>query len=336
MNIVLFAYSLLGSGILEHLEAHLPKEAKVVAIVTDVDAKPKKKISVPQLVQKLKTRSPRQLSQLVLSKLIYRSSPIFSVPQIAATAAKLGIPVFDQKILKNAPISFLRSLNADLIIVATFGQKISNQVIEYPKFGVINFHPSYLPHYRGGCPAYSAIKDGQKSSGVTLHRMTQVFDAGEIIAQKEIAIAPEDNTYQFELKTAESGQELLLDAINALLDKGVLDTVRQDSKNSSHCYRNSEIDPYISWNDTSCSILNNIRACYHPNIGGAYFYHKFKRFYVIEASVVDKEMRGKPGKITSLDQKSVVITTQDSALRITKVFHSGNYYAESFLALFCK
>jgi len=336
MNIVLFAYSMLGNGILEHLEAHLPKEAKVVAIVTDVDTRHKKTFSVFQLVRKIKSRSLRQLSQLVLSKFIYRSSPIFFTPQISATASKLGISVYDQKILRNDPIALLRSLNTDLIIVATFGQKISNKIIEYPKFGVINFHPSYLPQYRGGCPAYSAIRDGKESSGVTLHRMTQIFDAGEIIAQKEIAISTNDTTYQFEFKAAEVGQELLLNSVNTLLDKGVLDTVSQNSKKSSRCYRNSEIDPYISWNDTSSSILNNIRACYHPNTGGAYFYYKFMRYYVIEASIAEKTIGEKPGKIIYLDQQSIVITTQDSALRITKVFHNGRYYAENFLTLLGK
>ena len=336
MNIVLFAYSLLGSGILEHLDAHLPKEAKVVAIVTDVDARPKKKFLGLQLLRKLKTRSLRQLSQLVLSKLIYRSSPIFFIPQIAATATKSGISVYDQKILRNDPIALLQSLSTDLIIVATFGQKISKEIIEHPKFGVINFHPSYLPQYRGGCPAYSAIKDGKESSGVTLHRMTQVFDAGEIIAQKEIAILPDDTTYQFEFKAAEVGQELLLNAINTLLDKGVLETVSQDNSNSSYCYKNSEIDPFISWGNTTSSILNNIRACYHPNIGGAYFYHRFKRYYIIEASIAEKAVGCKPGQITTMDQQSIVITTQDSAIKITKVFHNGHYYAENFLTLFGK
>lgn len=98
-------------------------------------------------------------------------------------------------------INEIRKLNPDIGIVANFGQIIRKPVIEIPRHGFINFHPSLLPRYRGPHPFERIMLNGERKSGITWHRMTQKVDSGDILVQKEFLIEPSETIKDIEAKS---------------------------------------------------------------------------------------------------------------------------------------
>lgn len=112
-------------------------------------------------------------------------------------------------------IGRLEDLNEsfELAILVAFGFIIPKRILDIPKFGFINIHPSLLPKYRGPSPITSALAAGDKKTGVTLITLDEEVDHGPIIAQKELEIAPNDTNESLTLKLANLGVQLLLDTL---------------------------------------------------------------------------------------------------------------------------
>ncbi|HKZ91625.1 MAG TPA: methionyl-tRNA formyltransferase, partial [Candidatus Limnocylindrales bacterium] len=109
---------------------------------------------------------------------------------VASLADAYGIPVLTPSSLRDAPaLQALRGLAADLIVLADYGRIMPPAVLEMPKHGALNLHPSLLPRHRGAAPVAAAILAGDASTGVTLMRMDQGLDTGPILAQRQIRLA---------------------------------------------------------------------------------------------------------------------------------------------------
>jgi len=89
-------------------------------------------------------------------------------------------------------ISQLQDLNADIGVVASYNSKFSSEFLKTTKMGYINSHPSLLPKYRGACPYFHIINDGEKESGITLHLMDENFDTGDIVYQEKFELLPNE------------------------------------------------------------------------------------------------------------------------------------------------
>ena len=162
-----------------------------------------------------------------------RSGELISSP-VKQCAIKHGIPVFQPERIKRAEaVEQLKQYEADLFVVAAFGQILSQEILDMPRLGSINVHASLLPKYRGASPIQRVLLDGEKKTGITIMQMDAGIDTGDILYQRELEIAPDDNFETLHDKLAVLGGEALAEALD-LLEEGKLVRAKQDDSQS--CY----------------------------------------------------------------------------------------------------
>jgi len=129
-------------------------------------------------------------------------------------AQKYKIPTLSPaKLDQEEFIEKLKKISPDLIVVAAYGKIFPKVILTLPKYGVLNVHPSLLPKYRGPSPIQFAILDGEKKTGITIIKMDENLDEGDIVAQKEIPIDKSGTTASLLQKLAKLGAKLLIDTL---------------------------------------------------------------------------------------------------------------------------
>jgi methionyl-tRNA formyltransferase len=157
-------------------------------------------------------------------------------------------------------INLLRSLDLDFIVVVAYGKILKSEILEIPKLGCINVHPSRLPKYRGPSPIQYSLLNGDKDTAITIMLMNEGMDSGDILNQYEIPILPEDNYQSLETKILETGPKNLSETINLFVE-GKIKPVQQDDSSATYCYLIKKEDARIVPSSESVSIvLNKIRA----------------------------------------------------------------------------
>lgn len=159
----------------------------------------------------------------------------------------------------NLLLEFIKKLNPDLIVVAYYGQKIPSPVINYPKYGALNIHPSLLPEYPGSSPAVYAILDGKQNSGVTILKMNEEFDAGEIIAQQTEKILDTDSPNDLYERLFTKGADLLVKTLPDYLE-GEIKLRPQGVRTTAYAKRLSKEDGKIDWSKDPQYLERFIRA----------------------------------------------------------------------------
>lgn len=181
-------------------------------------------------------------------------------PPIKECAIKHGIPVFQPvKIKKEEAISELKTYEADIFVVAAFGQILSKEILDMPKYGCINIHASLLPKYRGAAPIQWSIIDGEKETGVTIQQMDVGVDTGDILSQKIVPITMEDTGASLFDKLCLAGSELLLETLPRIL-AGTIQPRKQDETQSTHAKMLTKEMGKIDFTKSADSIEHLIRG----------------------------------------------------------------------------
>jgi len=173
-----------------------------------------------------------------------------------STGARLITPVSwkDGKALAD-----IRGTGAQVIIVASYGLLLPNDLLKIPEYGVLNIHPSLLPAYRGPSPVVTAILKGVAGTGVTVMELDEGLDTGPIVAQREVSIGATESAEDLEKRLFGVGAELLLDILPGWVNGEVL-SQKQDQEKATYTKRFSKDDGRIDWNKTTAAIMNQIRA----------------------------------------------------------------------------
>lgn len=155
-------------------------------------------------------------------------------PSIVAQAAAAGLPVIYVKHLRGAPvIARLAALAPDVILVACFSLILPAELLQAPRLGCFNLHPSLLPGYRGPAPLFWQWRLGEEQTGVTLHRMTPAVDAGEVVAQAGVPLPDGSSGSQADALIAQAGAALMLQTLTRLA-QGPLSVRPQDEARSTY------------------------------------------------------------------------------------------------------
>jgi methionyl-tRNA formyltransferase len=134
-------------------------------------------------------------------------------------AMKYGLPIYQPKKVRDLEfMEILKEIAPDLIVVAAFGQIIPKAILELPEFGCINIHASLLPKYRGAAPIQQAVIDGEKESGVTIMKMGEGLDTGDMISQIVVPITSDETGGSLFDKLAQAGAKLLTDTLPSIFD----------------------------------------------------------------------------------------------------------------------
>lgn len=136
---------------------------------------------------------------------------------VKEVALKYGLPVYQPKKAKEPGfIETLRSLKPDVIVVAAFGQIITKEILEMPRFGCVNVHASLLPAYRGAAPIQWAVINGDKESGVTIMQMDEGIDTGDMMDKVVVPIAEDETGGSLFDKLSEAGAKLCVKVLKDL------------------------------------------------------------------------------------------------------------------------
>ena len=241
--------------------------------------------------------------------------------QVSSFAHDSKIPLIRPKSLKeSATKEDLKEEEADIFIVADYGEIIPASVLKIPKIFSICVHPSLLPLYRGAAPIEGALRDGRKETGVTIFKISKQVDAGDIILQRKVPIFYEDDFFSLSKKLIQEGVSLAVEAIKKIMADDYSLTPQDDSKATSTSKLKKD-DGLISWNSRAQHIRNLIRA----TLGwpSAYSYYKGQLIKVLGADVVVGEFEGAPGTILSISREGISVATAENILLIKKLKPEG-------------
>lgn len=230
-------------------------------------------------------------------------------------------------------IELLKSLQADLFIVIAYGQILSADILRIPKIFSINLHASLLPKYRGAAPINWAIINGETETGITIIKMNEKMDAGEIILQKKLDIDSNDTSVSLEEKLAHRGVGVLLECLDKIENKN-FQILSQDESKVSFALKLKKKDSLIDWGKSAADIHNLIRGCL--DWPGAFTYLKGKMLKIYKASTVPavSALKHLPAEIIHIDKNGILVATGKDCLLIEELQLEGRRImkAEEFIA----
>lgn len=213
----------------------------------------------------------------------------------------------------------IAELNPDMIVVVSYGKILPKSILELPKYGCINVHPSLLPKYRGSAPIQWAILNGDKSTGVTIMQMDEHMDSGDIIIQKEVDIDENETTGELWNRLSTLSSKLLLEAVKQVLD-GTAQYIKQPENYTIAPMISKEMAK-IDWEKLSSLQIKNLVRGLNP-IMGAYCNLENKKIKFWKVDVVQDEENSDiaPGTIIMSDcKKGLYIKTKDGAISVLEI-----------------
>ena len=211
-------------------------------------------------------------------------------PPIKGLANSLKIEVIQPENLKDLEEKLFR-LEADFFVIFAYGEILSERILNLPKFGPINIHPSLLPKYRGASPLQEALLNGDSETGITFMAMDKELDHGDIFLIKRMQIDPVDSYQELSQKVAVISAQLLPLVLRDIMS-GDLKPIKQDDNKATFCRKITKEDGQIDWNKSADEINNMIRA-YTP-WPSVFTEFQGKKLKILEAKISsDKNPSGK-------------------------------------------
>lgn len=181
-------------------------------------------------------------------------------PPVKECAIRHQIPVYQPlKIKAPDAVEQLRTYEAEVFVVAAFGQILSKEILQMPRYGCINIHASLLPKYRGAAPINQCIIDGEKETGVTIMQMDEGVDNGDILTQKIVPIAKKETAGSLFDKLAQAGAQLIVETL-PLIEQQTITPVKQDESQSSHVRMMDKSLGKIDWAKDATFIERLVRG----------------------------------------------------------------------------
>ena len=243
-------------------------------------------------------------------------------PPVKECALNHGIPVFQpEKIKRPEEVAKLREYEADVFVVAAFGQILSQEILDMPRLGCLNVHASLLPKYRGASPIQRVILDGEEKTGITIMQMDAGIDTGDILWKKEIAIEPTDNFETLHDKLAVLGGEAIVEALD-LLEEGKLVRTKQDDSLSCYAPLIKKEMGRLDFSKSAVVLDRQIRSM--TPWPSAFTKYNGKQLKVWKAiSLEGKGKKALPGEVTEVTKDNITVATGDGELRIEELQLEG-------------
>lgn len=243
-------------------------------------------------------------------------------PPVARVARELGVPVLQPVKLRDpAVVEALRALGPDVIVTVAYGKIIPPQILTLPPLGCINVHPSLLPKYRGASPIQATLTNGERETGVTIMYQSEALDAGDIILQRRVPIAPNDTAQTLETRLAEEGAHALVEALTLIAD-GTAPRRPQDESQATYAGKLTKESGRIDWTQPAIALVNFIRAM--DPWPSAYTWHRRKLLKICKGTALEGAPGAQPGVVTEARRgQGFVVASGQGSLLITEVQPEG-------------
>ena len=240
---------------------------------------------------------------------------------VKACAVKHNIEVFQPVKIKTPEAEeVLKGYGADLFVVAAFGQILSKEILDMPKYGCVNIHASLLPKYRGAAPIQWAILDGEKETGVTIMQMNEGLDTGDMLTKVVVPIEDTDTGESLFDKLAEAGAKLLIETIPQI-EAGTLKPEPQDDSLSTYAKMIKKDMGLIDWKKEAVMLERLVRGM--NSWPSAYTHFQGKTLKVWEAEVETCETEAVPGSVVEVTKNSIKVQTGKDLLVLKQIQLEG-------------
>jgi methionyl-tRNA formyltransferase len=226
-----------------------------------------------------------------------QNSPIHNL------ALQNNLKIFTPKTLKNLETQKeFANLKADIAVVVAYGLLLPIEILQAPKFGCINIHPSLLPKWRGAAPIQRSIMAGDLETGVDIIQMDEGLDSGDILAEEKLALDDEISYPELAEKLSKIGADLLIKTLKNLAANKT-NPIKQNHSQSIYASKLNKDEFKIDWNFPAREIHNKIRAL--SGCGSAYFELNGEKIKIHQAKIIDELPHNHPaGKI--IDDKLTI------------------------------
>lgn len=259
-----------------------------------------------------------------------RSDKLIFSP-VKECAVKHSIPTFQpERIKRPEAVEELRKYPADIFVVAAFGQILSAEILDMPKYGCVNIHASLLPHLRGASPIQQAILQGDKTSGVTIQQMGIGVDTGDILSQKSIPILSTETGGSLFDKLAVLGSEMIVELLPRI-ESGDVNPIPQDEDQADYAGMLTKAMGKIDFEEPAQVIERQVRGM--DPWPGTYTYFQGKLLKIWHCGAVstlpddpyrdEKRDKDAPGTVIEVLSDAIYVRTGEGILRIDEVQLEG-------------
>lgn len=271
------------------LEA-LIKKHEVLAVVTQPD--------------KLKGRGKKMVFPVIKEKALEHNITVYQ-PQ------KVKTPEF---------VEILKEYQPDIMVVVAFGQILSEEILNIPKYGCINVHGSILPQYRGAAPIQWSIINGEEFGGVTTMYMAKGLDSGDMILKAKEKIKPDDTYGSLYDRLSVIGADLLIKTLD-LIENGEVKRIPQNDDEATFAPMIKPELEHINWNGKNTDIVNLIKGLNPQPV--AYTMLNDEKLKIWFAETIDGDYNGEPGTIVDVRKRDFVVMTAEGAVAVKEVQAQG-------------
>ena len=256
----------------------------------------------------------RKIKDIICPSLDYNYIKSYNLPEIHARG--VNTKEFKKALLK---------LNPDIVLVGSWGERITKEIYDIPKIATINAHPSLLPKYRGPNPYYWVIKNQEQSSGVSFHLVDSDYDTGAILAQEEVKIYPSDTGKTLKERTVLAARGVVCELLKDLSEDIIIPLTQIDDKSTYYSHPcGYELDFFKSA-DENYAIIRSIYPW-----DEAYFYHECTCLSALvhgSEVIENKTYYTEPKTITDLDieNKTIDVLCGDGKILRIRCEHCNKY-----------
>lgn len=238
---------------------------------------------------------------------------------VAQVAIKYDIPLFEPEKLDSEFRTKIEQIKPDLLVCFAFGKIFGPKFMSLFPLGGINLHPSLLPLYRGCAPVQAAILNMEEKTGITVQRLAQEMDSGDILLQTEIALNGTETAESLLDSVAKVGGGLFWKVILEI-EAGNAKGIPQNHENATFCTMLKKEDGQINWNCPVKEIDAKVRAFY--SWPSAFTFYNQLQLKILEASIYDGDVQKveKPGTVLGVDKsKGILIQAASGVLCVKRL-----------------
>lgn len=260
-----------------------------------------------------------------------RGKELLQTP-VKKKAQEYHIPVLQpEKVKAWQVVEELRKIQPDCIVVVAFGQILSKEILDLPKYGCVNIHASLLPEYRGAAPIQWAVIDGLKETGITIQQMDIGVDTGDVLDKLTVPIASDETGGSLFEKLSKLGGPLLLETLKKI-EEGTVLPVKQDDSKATYAKMLDRSMGNIDFSKSAEEIERLIRGL-NP-WPSAYTFYQGKMLKIWRAQVIEEnalwientsstENTSQMGEIVKIDKEAIYIQTGKGILKLLEVQLEG-------------
>ena len=217
----------------------------------------------------------------------------------------------------------LTLLNPDIMVVVAYGQILPKAVLQIPKLGCLNIHASLLPRWRGAAPIERAILEGDRETGISIMKMNEELDTGDILLEKKCTISNHETAQTLHDTLSNIGANAILETLNML---PTLKARPQQNNDATYAEKVTKDEAQIDWHQSAEQISRVIRA-FNPrpiaytNALAKQFKNRVLR--IMEAEVVKRQTTSSPGEVIKYDKNVCYVATSSGVINLKKIQLSG-------------